>query len=186
MNRMELVGASVALLCACGGSEPASGSASQGSGPSASASSGAGGSGGGTDGATAFLGVYDATYAGTVNITSPPMPPSSNQGTGVIAVEKDAAKDLKFTITFSSPDVMGQVCIATMTLGQNGVAVFDPQRQMCSLTSNAGHQQENTNTGDASINGTTLTVHVDGSIKGTLNAQPYSGTFKGTWTGTRQ
>jgi hypothetical protein len=153
-------------------------------GASGDASAQSSGSSGGVV-AAAFLGTYDADYSGTVNQTSPPLPQAKNGGKAVITIVKDAVKDLKVTTTFGS-DLTGSSCSATMTIEANGKAVFDPPQQTCSLTYTNGTKQENTNTGDAVVNGSSLILNVDGTYKGTVNAQAYSGTFKGTWNGTKK
>jgi hypothetical protein len=151
-----------------------------------------GGGGGGDDAVTpdadtsildSFVGTWQATYAGTVTVTNPPMPTVDNGGNGTITVTAGGAADLVFSVELGA-DAHG-TCTATLAL-DGATATFVPTQQSCSFTLDNGNSQTNTNTGTATVSGDTLTFDVDGTFTGTApGPTPYEGTFQGTWTGTR-
>jgi hypothetical protein len=130
-----------------------------------------------------FIGVYDGTYSGTSMTTSPPMPANSDTGTGMITVEPGMSTDLKMTISLTAPEP--STCIGLFAQDGNS-ATFSPPQQNCNLMFPDGRTQTNTNSADATVSGSTLTIHVYGSFTGMAMGSPYSGTFDGTWTATRR
>jgi hypothetical protein len=189
MGRMGvLLLASISIACGSssrqGGSS--SGATTSGSGGATGATtSSTQGAGGGAFGALAFVGSYDATYMGTYSQTTPTAQSGNNGGNATLVAEASDATHLKLTTIFGS-DATGTTCAALLTVGADGVAKFEPAQQSCNIKYDNGGTQTNTNTGDASLAGPTLTFHVDGSYTGVINAVPYAGTFQGTWTGTRK
>ncbi|MEW5742513.1 MAG: hypothetical protein AB1938_26585 [Myxococcota bacterium] len=133
---------------------------------------------------SAWVGTWDATYAGTYSLNPPPQPTQSNSASGVFTISESGS-----TITIGialSGETTGN-CSATLATTGN-TAAYAPPTQNCSFTVAAtGAQQTNTNGGTATLSGDTLTLTVvSGTFAGTVAGVPYSGTYNGTWTAIRR
>jgi hypothetical protein len=140
-------------------------------------------SGSSTGGAGPFAGTYAATLSETYTVDgSGPQPLTASAS---IVFADGTTTDMVETIT--SPTISGGSCMFTYNRTDSSAAA-SPADQTCSYTLSNGDKQTNTDSAHmATINGNALTINISGTFVGTTPQNvPYSGTFSGAWTGTRQ
>src|SRR5581483_267560 len=134
----------------------------------------------GNNGAGNFAGSYAVTLNEMVTLNgSQPFPFGGN---ATMTFKDGTATDMIEVLTDSTGS-------CTFTYNRTGdSATASPADQTCSYTLANGSHQTNTNsTHTATISGATVTVNIAGTYVGTTaGGTPYSGTFNGAWTGTRQ
>jgi hypothetical protein len=130
-------------------------------------------------GAGDFAGTYNSTWMSLAHITSPPgvadQPYTSNDVVTIAAVSGHS-----FIFTDASNG-------CSSTFDRNGdTAVTSPTGQTCTQLLNNGATQTSTADCTATINGGALLIECTGDAKGVNAGVPYTATWTGSWTGTRQ
>ena len=167
----------------CGGASPggdpsptASSTGSTGSASSDTASAGSS--------AAAFEGTFQATWSGTALVSGESIPSDPLTGTITVTASGDAGVRMDWGVDGSQP--AGSITFAVQGSAATATGIATGGVCWMGVLPNGSHQTTCAMTATAQIDGTTLTQHQTGTIDGvTPENVAYSGTYDGTWVGTR-
>jgi hypothetical protein len=134
-----------------------------------------------------FAGVYGATYAGTYTVTSPAgVPGGSNTATATVTITDQPNGDVGISFQIPPNPASGAIDFALM--GNSGMAVGAATGGMCFVGQLNGNTQSNCCTScSIAFSGSSFTQPNAGTFTGTTaTGTPYSGTYTGSWSGTKQ
>jgi hypothetical protein len=139
-----------------------------------------------------FAGVYNATFTGNFQNTSPNTDSGTTTSTATITVTNVTASEVELSWQVSpnppSGSAVFQMTGSTGTLDDSSTSVADAGENACFTGDVSGNTQTNCCTAcTVSFSGNTFSQPNSGHYVGTTpEGVAYAGTYSGTWTGTRQ
>jgi hypothetical protein len=134
--------------------------------------------------AAAFEGTFQATWSGTALVNGESIPSDPLTGTITVTASGDAGVHMDWVVDGNQPS--GSITFAVQGSAATATGIATGGVCWMGVLPNGNHQTTCAMTATAQIDGTTLTQHQAGTIDGvTPENVPYSGTYDGTWVGTR-
>jgi hypothetical protein len=173
----------LAFASGCGGAspegDPSPSASSKGSTGSPSSDTSSTGSS-----ASAFEGTFQATWSGTALVNGESIP--SDPLTGTITVTAPGVTGVRMDWVVDGNQPSGSITFAVQGSAATATGIATDGVCWMGVLPNGNHQTTCAMTATAQIDGNTLTQHQAGTIDGvTPENVPYSGTYDGTWVGTR-
>lgn len=134
-------------------------------------------------GAGSLAGTYDMTFQATVTFTAPPETPDQSFTTGAVFTIEDGANGAVELTAVSARS--GLSCTLTLHRTSDLTAVLDPN-QSCTTLFGDDTFKTVTIEGSITLAGNTLSGDANGDVAGSFQDIAYTGTYQGTWIGTKR
>lgn len=134
-------------------------------------------------GAGALAGTYDMTFQATVTFTAPPEAPDQSFTTAAVFTIEDGVNGSVELTAVSARS--GLPCTLTLHRTSDLTAVIDPN-QSCTTLFGDDTFKTVTIAGSITLAGNTLSGEATGDVAGSFADIAYTGSYEGTWIGTKR